>query len=157
MSRLDNAIYRENKEWMMNRSKVAVLSGAALFLALTAYATEKLQSGASQKERNVQVQYADKTPPVEEIKNPEKPMNAWYEGTLNYYEFEGGFFGFTSKDGENLLPMGLDKKYHQRGAKLKLYGYIDRDVATIQMWGKPFRVLKVEVIEKGNSTHPSQL
>ncbi|WP_394176083.1 hypothetical protein [Thalassotalea litorea] len=130
------------------------VSGALAFAAFTSIA---INVDRENKLQRVEVAYADKQPPVQEIKNPEKPMQRWYEGTLNYYDIEGGFFGFTSKDGENLLPMGLNKKYQQPGAKLKLYGYIDNEVATIQMWGKPFKVIKVEVIEKGSSTHPSQM
>ncbi|QDP02506.1 hypothetical protein [Thalassotalea sp. PS06] len=139
----------------MNKSIIASLAVAGVLVTGLLYSTSDVE--AKNELKKAEVAYSDNKPPVQDIKNPEKPMQKWYEGTLNYYDIEGGFFGFTSKNGENLLPMGLAKKYQKAGAKLKLYGYVDNDVATIQMWGKPFKVLKVEVIEEGGATHPSQL
>ncbi|TLU59999.1 hypothetical protein FE810_16385 [Thalassotalea litorea] len=140
----------------MNKSAIASLAVTGI-LTVVALNSGLIKAHDGKQHQKAEVLSIEKTPPAQEIKNPEKSMQRWYEGTLNYYDIEGGFFGFTSKEGEHLLPMGLEKKYHQPGAKLKLYGYIDNNVATIQMWGKPFKVMKVEVIKKGASTHPSQM
>ncbi len=92
------------------------------------------------------------TPPPEELSKGVKTANQWHTGTLKFYNLEGGFFGFTSERGQKLLPLNLGHEYRQDGAILKIFGHIDNDIMTIQMWGKPFKVEQVEVIKAGNKT-----
>lgn len=89
-------------------------------------------------------------PPSELSKAP--VQGVWYVGTLKFYNLEGGFFGFIGDNGERFLPLNLDKKYQQNGARLKILGKIDKDIMTIQQWGQPFRVEQVEIIKAGNKS-----
>ena len=89
------------------------------------------------------------TPPPEELSKKDVEMGQWYTGTLKYYNLEGGFFGFVGDNGERFLPLNLDKKYQQNGAKVRILGKENNDIMTIQQWGTPFTVQKVEIIEAG--------
>ncbi|WOH36941.1 hypothetical protein RI844_16440 [Thalassotalea fonticola] len=89
-------------------------------------------------------------PPSELSKAP--VHTEWYVGTLKYYNLEGGFFGFIGDNGERFLPLNLDKKYQQNGARIKMLGKVDNDIMTIQQWGQPFRVEQVEIIKAGNKS-----
>lgn len=89
-------------------------------------------------------------PPTEGSKGMQKNAK-WYTGTLKFYNLEGGFFGFTGDNGALLLPLNLGNEFKQNGAKIRLYGYIDNNIKTIQMWGSPFHVLDVELLEKGST------
>jgi len=66
----------------------------------------QLQSKEILKEGNSQV-----------IENNEQ---AWQQVTVNYYDFEGGFYGLTSQTGGKLLPMNLAKQYKLQGTVLKV-------------------------------------
>jgi hypothetical protein len=90
------------------------------------------------------------TPPPKEASKGMQKNAKWYTGTLKFYDLEGGFYGFTGENGKKLLPLNLGKEFKQNGAKIKLYGYIDNDIMTIQMWGTPFKVLDVQLLEKGS-------
>ncbi|KGJ93457.1 hypothetical protein [Thalassotalea sp. ND16A] len=94
----------------------------------------------------------DNTPPPNELSKGELPIGQWYTGTLKYYNLEGGFFGFHGDNGERLLPLNLEKRFQQHGAKIKLFGYVDKNIMTIQMWGTPFKVQKVELIKAGEKS-----
>ncbi len=90
----------------------------------------------------------NQTPPVDELSKGD--INAtWFTGTLTYYSFEGGFYGFHGDNGERFLPFGLDKSMQQDGAKVKIYGHVMKDVMTTQQWGEPFKVYKAELLEPG--------
>lgn len=91
------------------------------------------------------------TPPVESLSKGKKVMSKWYTGKLIYMQLEGGFLAFTGENGERFLPINLDKKYQIDGAKVKILGYPDTNIMTIQMWGTPFKVIDVEVIEQSKS------
>lgn len=94
-------------------------------------------------------------PPPNELNKGSKHVQQWHKGTLQFINLEGGFYGFIGDKGERLLPLNLDVKYRQHGAVLNIYGFVDNDIMTIQQWGKPFRVLKVEVIEEGAKQPPA--
>lgn len=82
----------------------------------------------------------------------EKKEQAWQQVTVNYYDFEGGFYGLTSQTGDKLLPMNLAKQYKFQGTVLKVKGELIKDMMTIQQWGEPFRIIDVELIKLGQST-----
>lgn len=81
-----------------------------------------------------------KTPSAEE---------KWQSATITYMDFEGGFFGLITDDGEKLLPMNLDVQYRQEGAIVKIQGHTINDMMTIQQWGTPFKITKIELIKAG--------
>ena len=82
----------------------------------------------------------------------EKKEQAWQQVTVNYYDFEGGFYGLISQTGDKLLPMNLAKQYKLQGTVLKVKGELIKDMMTIQQWGQPFRIIDVELIKLGQST-----
>ncbi|OUS27855.1 hypothetical protein A9Q98_08195 [Thalassotalea sp. 42_200_T64] len=92
------------------------------------------------------------TPPPNELSKGELPVGQWYTGTLKFYNLEGGFFGFHGDNGERFLPLNLEIRFQQHGAKIKIFGYIDNNIMTIQMWGTPFKVQKVELIKAGDKS-----
>lgn len=94
-------------------------------------------------------------PPPSALDKGSKKVQKWHTGKLQFINLEGGFYGFIGDNGERLLPLGLDKKYRQHGAEIKILGYIDKDIMTIQQWGQPFKVLKVEMIKEGTKVPPS--
>jgi hypothetical protein len=79
--------------------------------------------------------------------------NQWQMGTLTFLNFEGGFFGLVTDQGNKLLPMNLPKKFQQHKAKVKFKGEIQKGMFTIQQWGTPFKISAIELIELGDETY----
>jgi hypothetical protein len=75
--------------------------------------------------------------------------NVWQKVTVNYYSFEGGFYGLVTSTGSKLLPMNLAKKFKVPGTVLKIKGEMIEDMITIQQWGKPYKISDVELITLG--------
>ncbi|WNC69022.1 hypothetical protein RI845_02445 [Thalassotalea nanhaiensis] len=122
-------------------------------LITSACANESLSetsTTASNTEKALPMKHHTPPPTSELSKAP--IQGQWYVGTLKFYNLEGGFFGFTGDNGERFLPLNLDKKYQQNGAKIKIFGKVDNDIMTIQQWGKPFRVEQVEIIKAGKQS-----
>lgn len=71
------------------------------------------------------------------------------QGTIQLLNLEGGFFGIVTDKGQNLLPMNLSKEYQQIDAVVKVEGVLLKDVITIQQWGIPFKINKIEIISVG--------
>lgn len=84
-----------------------------------------------------------------QVTNEQK--QAWQEVTVKYYDFEGGFYGLTTKAGDKLLPMNLAKQYQLPGTVLKVKGQFIKDMMTIQQWGQPFKIATVELIKLGTA------
>lgn len=74
----------------------------------------------------------------------------WQVGTLTFLNFEGGFFGIITDQGNKLLPMNLAKKFQQHKAKVRFKGEIQKGLLTIQQWGTPFKISAIELIEPGD-------
>jgi hypothetical protein len=75
----------------------------------------------------------------------------WQQVTVKYYDFEGGFYGLTTKAGDKLLPMNLAKKYQLPGTVLKVKGQIIKGMMTIQQWGQPFKITVTELVKLGEA------
>ncbi len=78
--------------------------------------------------------------------------NQWQKVTVKYFSFEGGFFGLISNNGNKLLPMNLPKEYRVDGTQLRVQGEKAKDVMTIQQWGTPFNLNKIELIKLGSGS-----
>jgi hypothetical protein len=136
---------------------ICAIVGFSSLMACMATATEpqskvkssQAQQTASTIETKKAIVMKHNTPPPNELSKGELPVGQWYTGTLKFYNMEGGFFGFHGDNGERFLPLNLDKRFHQHDAKIKLFGYADNNIMTIQMWGTPFKVQKVELIKAG--------
>ena len=48
-------------------------------------------------------------------------------GTIQYNDFEGGFFGIVGDDGENYDPINLPTDFGEEGLRVK---YIERELLT---------------------------
>jgi hypothetical protein len=70
------------------------------------------------------------------------------QGTIQFLNLEGGFYGIVTDEGKKLLPMNLDKAFHKPGAIVKVSGeYVD--IMTIQQWGTPFKITDIQLIKEG--------
>ena len=125
---------------MNKTSTLALLLSLILSLCLTACSqesNEQPKAPAKLKEANSQVKETKET--------------KWQEVTVNYYDFEGGFYGLVTKAGDKLLPMNLAKEYQLPGTVLKVQGQLIKDMMTIQQWGQPFKITHVELITLGKA------
>ncbi len=86
----------------------------------------------------------------------DKKGQVWQQVTVNYYNFEGGFYGLTSKAGDKLLPINLSKQYKLPGTVLKVKGEIIKGMMTIQQWGQPFKITDVELIKLGQNAESNK-
>ncbi|WP_105189238.1 hypothetical protein [Pseudoalteromonas sp. T1lg48] len=77
--------------------------------------------------------------------------DTWLEAEVCYFNLEGGFFGLLTSDGKRLLPLNLPAKFSHHGARIKLRGYEQRDMMTIQQWGTPFHLTQIDFIDPDNT------
>ena len=85
-----------------------------------------------------------------DLSNKEKKMDFQYRGTVKYFKMEGGFFGIETDKGQKFLPMKIaDKSVLQDGAIIEFSGDQISGMMTIQQWGTPFEVTKVNLIKPG--------
>jgi len=82
---------------------------------------------------------------------------SWQEATVTYLNFEGGFYGLVTKDGEKLLPMNMKNDFRQHGAIVKVRGHIQKDILTTQQWGTPFKIAEIKLIKAGSKTNPADM
>ena len=66
------------------------------------------------------------------------------EGTVQYLDLEGGFYGIVTVDDERLLPDALPEAFRVDGLGVRVTGRFDDDRVTIQQWGRPFVVTGIE-------------
>jgi hypothetical protein len=80
------------------------------------------------------------------VKETQKLVNTMsYQGTIQFLNLEGGFYGIVTKKGKKLLPMNLDKAYKTPGAIVEISGHAV-NVMTIQQWGTPFQIETITLI-----------
>jgi hypothetical protein len=82
-------------------------------------------------------------------KNKVKVNMISVEGTIRYFDLEGGFYGIVTDKGQKLLPLNLAKEYQQAGAVVKVKGKLQQDMMTTQQWGTPFKISHITVLKKG--------
>ena len=71
-------------------------------------------------------------------------------GEVRYMEFEGGFYGIVSDQGDKYLPLNLEEEYKKDGLRVS-FEAVPADVMTIQMWGIPVEIKIIKLIEEKNS------
>lgn len=81
-----------------------------------------------------------------------KQAKIWQQVSVKYYNFEGGFYGLTTEEGTQLLPMNLAKKYQLSDTVLKVKGDIIKGMVTTKQWGQPFNIIEVKLISLGKNT-----
>ncbi len=65
-------------------------------------------------------------------------------GTIQYLEFEGGFYGIVADNGNNYLPINLGDDYKQDSLRVRFTMRARNDVMTIAMWGQPVEIVQIE-------------
>ncbi|MCH7590511.1 hypothetical protein IIB34_05700 [PVC group bacterium] len=74
-------------------------------------------------------------------------------GEVRYMEFEGGFYGIVSDQGDKYYPLNLEEEYRKDGLRVS-FEAVPADVMTIQMWGIPVEIHSIKVIEVKHSLEP---
>lgn len=113
---------------------------------------QNLEKETQQELKTAQTNEALKNEKLEnKIKQAEPSMKKelTYRGTVKYFDFEGGFFGVITDNGENFLVNGLPKEYYQDGAIIEFSGKALKDMATIQQWGTLFKAEQYKLIKSG--------
>ncbi|MFS1424345.1 hypothetical protein [Shewanella sp. 10N.286.48.B5] len=68
------------------------------------------------------------------------------EGTVRFFDLEGGFWGILTDDGQQILPSNLAKEYQKDGLRLSFSTTEVTDMMTIQQWGILSTLSNIEVI-----------
>ncbi|MBU2894992.1 hypothetical protein KO495_16950 [Colwellia sp. D2M02] len=82
----------------------------------------------------------------------EDAKDEWQQVTVIFNDFEGGFYGLVTLNGDNLLPLNLPKEYQVKGTKLKVKGKPIEDMMTTVQWGTVFNITDFEVVTLGKDT-----
>ncbi|MBN1165679.1 MAG: hypothetical protein JXA44_00955 [Methanospirillaceae archaeon] len=77
------------------------------------------------------------------------------QGTVQYIDLEGGFFGILDDDGSRYYPLNLDPLYSQDQLRAAYNLTPEKDVVTFAMWGTPVRILDMHRIENSTGTEQS--
>lgn len=77
------------------------------------------------------------------------------QGTVQYIDLEGGFFGIVDDDGSNYYPLNLDPLYSHDQLKVAYNLTQKKDVVTFAMWGTPVRILSMHMIGNNTGSEPS--
>lgn len=78
----------------------------------------------------------------ENIKPDENAISA--EGTVEFNDLEGGFFGIIADDGSKYKPVNLPKRFQKDGLRIKFTGKLSSDLMSIHMWGKSIEIIKID-------------
>jgi len=70
-------------------------------------------------------------------------------GEVRYMEFEGGFYGIVSDQGDKYLPLNLEEEYKKDGLRVS-FEIVPADVMTLQMWGNPVEIKDIKLLEELN-------
>lgn len=65
-------------------------------------------------------------------------------GTVQYLDFEGGFYGLVADSGEKYDPINLPKEYKKDGLRVKFQVEEKKGMVGFHMWGKIVEVVKIE-------------
>jgi hypothetical protein len=68
-------------------------------------------------------------------------------GTIVFLDFEGGFYGIFSDDGEHYDPINLSKEFQVDGLRVRFEVKILQDVVSFHMWGKVVSISHIEKLE----------
>jgi hypothetical protein len=68
-------------------------------------------------------------------------------GTVRYFNLEGGFYGIITDSGLRYRPLELPPQFQKDGLRVRFRGRAVKGVMGIQMWGVPFEIIDVQVLE----------
>jgi inhibitor of cysteine peptidase len=67
-------------------------------------------------------------------------------GTIQFNDFEGGFYGIVGDDGENYDPINLPLEFEEDGIRIKYTLKILEDQVSIHQWGTMVEIITIEKI-----------
>lgn len=76
----------------------------------------------------------------------EEPTSVSGTGTIRFIDLEGGFFGILADDGSEYLPLNLPAEFENDGLRVSFEANIAKDVTTIQQWGVPVNITRIETL-----------
>jgi hypothetical protein len=65
-------------------------------------------------------------------------------GTIQFNDFEGGFYGIVDDDGEKYDPINLPSEYEEDGIRVSYTIKILEDQASIHQWGLMVEIIEIE-------------
>ena len=79
---------------------------------------------------------------------PETPQQGVlaFDARVVRVSLEGGFYGLISDGDVRFEPLNLAPSYQRDGLRLRVRAE-PADVASIRMWGRPIRILDVQVLQ----------
>jgi hypothetical protein len=64
---------------------------------------------------------------------------------LSYYDFEGGFWGMTDKNGNQWLPLNLDDAWISQGNIEVVVSFaVDENIFSLVNWGIPVMISAIK-------------
>lgn len=64
---------------------------------------------------------------------------------LSYYDFEGGFWGMTDKNGNQWLPLNLDDAWISQGNIEVVVSFaVDENIFSLVNWGTPVMISAIK-------------
>ena len=86
----------------------------------------------------------DKTWHNPEIEGSKVLNDEMINGTVQYNELEGGFYGLVADNGQKYDPINLSEEYRKDGLPVSFQVIEKKDMAGIHMWGKIVEIVKIE-------------
>ena len=73
-------------------------------------------------------------------------LDNYVEGTgrIQYNDFEGGFYGIVSDDGEHYDPINLPSEFEEDGLRVGFKLKTLENQSSIHMWGTVVRIINIE-------------
>ena len=65
-------------------------------------------------------------------------------GTIQYNDFEGGFYGIVGDDGEHYDPINLPSEFEEDGLQVEFTLKILENMSSFHMWGTVVEIIKIE-------------
>jgi len=84
------------------------------------------------------------TQDADDVPDPEDVISD--TGTVRYTDLEGGFYGIVADDSTRYLPKELDAAFQQNGLRVRFRVQVRKGVVTMQMWGRPVRLLEIAAL-----------
>ncbi|MFV7771577.1 hypothetical protein [Shewanella marisflavi] len=82
---------------------------------------------------------------AEQPHSPDNGINMT-QGTVRYFNLEGGFWGIIADDGRQILPQNLAQEFRKDGLRLSFKAQEVKDMMTIQQWGVLSTLSDIEII-----------
>lgn len=68
------------------------------------------------------------------------------QGTVQYIELEGGFWGIIGADGKHYDVVNLPKEFQQQGLRVKFTGRVNPSRISSHMWGVIVEIVSIEML-----------